>query len=440
MVLSGSVCSAEQAGLRKHGCSGNRHSTTRSNLLPGPEQRQKLGVHYVIESDCFPDATRRLAPALRSPSSDRRPVPMSAHTGKLLFDEGPIAVSRFAARLLGLQEAVFLQQLHYRLHMKMQDPKAYSSYYIDGRYWVRWTMEELHKEIPLGKSDDPFKRVIRRLRDLGVLLVERHSQNKWDHTNFYSISYEVLDALVAQSREPADSIGGDATDPSSDKNCTDEADIDESIGGDATDHYSKNSTKTSVKTTTTSKGTTTESQGNPHSVGELQWTVVPLAIRSQILRLIPPTLDQQRCIDLLAVRMSRDRTLPKEQRLSSPVKWFTKVIANPDFTAADFFAEERRQEQNRAAASISESKVTLESKSEQNVALRKREDVALAALALLDESALVEVSALAAAVCEYPNFAVQIAEAVSQRALPANHYAKKGVFKAMRKLALGVGA
>ena len=122
------------------------------------------------------------------------------------------------------------------------------------------------------------------------------------------------------------------------------------------------------------------------------------------------------------------------------MKWFTKVIANPDFTAADFFAEERRQEQNRAAASISESKVTLESKSEQNVALRKREDVALAALALLDESALVEVSALAAAVCEYPNFAVQIAEAVSQRALPANHYAKKGVFKAMRKLALGVGA
>ena len=357
---------------------------------------------------------------------------MSAHTGKLLFDEGPIAVSRFAARLLGLHEAVFLQQLHYRLHMKMQDPKAYASYYIDGRYWVRWKMQELHTEIPLGKSDDPFKRVIQRLRDLGVLLVERHSQNKWDHTNFYSIRYEVLDALVAQSQEPADSIGGDATDPSSDKNCTDEADIDESIGGDATDHYSKISTKTSTNTTT--KGTTTEGLGSPDGGGELQWTVVPASIRSQILGLIPQMHDQQRCIDLLAARISRDQTLPKEQRLSSPLKWFTKVIADPDFAAGDQYAEERLQEQNRVAASIAESKVTLESKLEQGIAVQRREEAALAKLALLDESTLLGVSNLAASVCEYPNFATQIAEAVSKRSLPANRHARKAVLRAIKKM------
>jgi len=365
---------------------------------------------------------------------------MSARAGKLLFDEGPIAVCRSAARLLGLPEAVFLQQLHYRLHTKMQDPKAYASYYIDGRFWVRWTMTELHKEIPLGKSDDPFKRVIRRLRDLGVLLVERHSQNKWNHTNFYSINYEALDALVAQIQEPVDSIGGDATDPPGEMTCTNEADVGESIGGIATDHYSKNSTKTSANTTTTTKGTTTESTIGLDGDGELQWTIVPNSIRSRILRLIPPEQNLQRFVDLLAARISLDQTLPSGQRLCSPVQWFRKVIADPDFAAADAFAEERRKGQNRAAASTAESKVTLDSKLEQGIAAQKREEAALATLASLNESTLLEVSALATSVCEYPNFAAQIREAISQRALPANRHAKKGVLKAIKRLALGFKA
>lgn len=119
------------------------------------------------------------------------------------------------------------------------------------------------------------------------------------------------------------------------------------------------------------------------------------------------------------------------------MQWFAKVIANPDFTAADVFAEGRRQEQDRATASTIESKVTLDLKSEQDIAAQRREKAALATLASLSESALFEVSALAASVCEYPNFAAQIAEAVSQRSLPANRHAKKGVLKAIKKLAPG---
>ncbi len=335
---------------------------------------------------------------------------MSAYSGKLLFDESPIAVSRSAARLFGLPEAAFLQQLHYRLHTKKQDPKAYASYFIDGRFWVRWSMEELQREIPLGRSDDPFKRVIRKLRDLRILMVEQLSESKWNKTNFYSIDYAVLEALVSR--------GQGTTDPTS---------------GDATDHYSKSSTKTSTNTTT--KGTTTERLGGSDGAGELLWTVVPTSIRSKILALIAHAPDQQRCVDLLAARISLDQTLPREQRLGSPVKWFTKVIADPDFTAGDQYAEERRREQTREAASTDETKATLESKAEQGISVQKREEAALAKLAMLDQDTLLEVSALAAAVCEYPNFATQIAEAVSVRALPANRYARKGVLKAIKKLA-----
>jgi hypothetical protein len=326
--------------------------------------------------------------------------PMSAYSGKVLFDESPIAVSRSAARLFGLPEAAFLQQLHYRLHIKKQDPKAYASYFIDGRFWVRWSMEELQREIPLGRSDDPFKRVIRKLRDLRILMVEQLSESKWNKTNFYSIDYAVLEALVSRGQGTTDPTGGDATDRSGEKPGTNEDDLDESIGGDATDHYSKSSTKTSTNTTT--KGTTTERLGGSDGAGELLWTVVPMSIRSKILGLIAHAPDQQRCVDLLAARISLDQTLPREQRLGSPVKWFTRVMADPDFSAGDQYAEERRREQTREAASIDETKATLESKAEQGISVQKREEAALAKLAMLDQDTLLEVSALAAAVCEYP--------------------------------------
>ena len=44
---------------------------------------------------------------------------------------------------------------------------------------------------------------------------------------------------------------------------------------------------------------------------------------------------------------------------------------------------------------------------------QEREEAALAKLALLDESTLLELSDLAASVCEYPNFATQISQAIS---------------------------
>ena len=348
----------------------------------------------------------------------------SYQSHKLLFDESPIAISPWAARTFGLAEAVFLQQLHYRLHMKSKDPETYARDFINDRYWVYWTMRDLHVEIPLGRSDDPYKRVIGKLRKLGILLVEKHRQASWNQTNFYSIDYGALDSLVQPSQEPTGPAGGGATDPSGEVTGPDEGGIAETSGGEATDHCSKNSTETSVKTTTTTNGTTTESPSSLESGRELQWTVIPSSIRSQLLRLIPAEQDQQRCLDLVAARILLDRKLPKEQQLSSPVRWFTTVIVNPDFTAADQYAEERRREQTRTAASIVEFKVTLDSKVEHGIAAQKREEAALATLASLSESTLLEVFALAASVCECPNFAAQIADAVSRRVLPPNRHAK----------------
>lgn len=108
----------------------------------------------------------------------------------LLFNDPPIAISPTLCRLISLQVAVFLQQVHYWLQHKASAPDRYRDDLIDGRYWVYWNYEQLQKAIPLGRSIEPHKRVIKELSSLGILLVEQHRASGWDRTNFYSIDYE----------------------------------------------------------------------------------------------------------------------------------------------------------------------------------------------------------------------------------------------------------
>lgn len=116
----------------------------------------------------------------------------------LLFDESPIAISPTLCRALGLPEAVFLQQLYFRLHQKHSNPRVYAKYRVDGMDWVYWTQKELVAEIPLGKSFGPHRRVIDRLSEMGILLVRQLKASDWDHTNHYSIDYLKLEEAISR--------------------------------------------------------------------------------------------------------------------------------------------------------------------------------------------------------------------------------------------------
>ncbi len=61
----------------------------------------------------------------------------------LLINEPPIGVSPTLMWVFGTGPAVFLQQLHYFLNVKRKDPDRYRDSFIDGRYWVHWTMPGL---------------------------------------------------------------------------------------------------------------------------------------------------------------------------------------------------------------------------------------------------------------------------------------------------------
>jgi len=169
----------------------------------------------------------------------------------LLYDEPPIAVSPTLCRLLGLPEAVFLQQLHFRLHQKSSDLRTYEKYMVDGRHWVYWTQQELLREIPLGRSTDPYKRIIKRLRDAGILLVRQLQASDWNHTNYFSIDYDAFERLIQTGKLAKSPIGGNATDRSGGKPPIDKQETRQSDGGNATDQCTDTTPEVSTETTTT---------------------------------------------------------------------------------------------------------------------------------------------------------------------------------------------
>tara|TARA_R110001592_G_scaffold91274_1_gene267351 strand:+ start:3928 stop:5037 length:1110 start_codon:yes stop_codon:yes gene_type:complete len=171
----------------------------------------------------------------------------------LLYDEPPIAISPTLCRMISLQAAVLLQQLHYWLQQKSAAPDRYKDHYINGRYWVHWTYEQLQKQIPLGKSIDPHKRLIKELSSLGVLLVEQHRASEWDRTNYYSIDYKCFDELVEKHQKEVESIrSGYASDRQ-----IEEAVIDDEVTNLSSRGVPAGFKETEISTETSSKITTT---------------------------------------------------------------------------------------------------------------------------------------------------------------------------------------
>jgi len=92
---------------------------------------------------------------------------------KLLLNEHPLIILPSLASAIGLNEAIFLQQLYYWLQK--------SSTLFDNKTWVYKTLKEWEKEFPFW-SNSTIKRTIGSLKKRGVLLVKKVSSN-----TFYSI-------------------------------------------------------------------------------------------------------------------------------------------------------------------------------------------------------------------------------------------------------------
>lgn len=119
------------------------------------------------------------------------------NSSKLLFNEEPIVINKLAAKVLGLNEAIVVQQIHYWLEINR---KAKKNFY-DGRTWTYNTYDEWQEENFDFWSTRTLKRIFTGLFDKGILLKGNYNTYKYDRTMWVSIDYNKLDEILAKYEE-----------------------------------------------------------------------------------------------------------------------------------------------------------------------------------------------------------------------------------------------
>lgn len=104
-----------------------------------------------------------------------------------LIDEPPLLVLPSLAVAIGLNEALFLNQLHYWLRR--------SDHHVEGRTWVYNTYDEWREQFPFW-SVMTIRRIVGNLEERGLVLsTTRFNAMKIDKTKWYAIDYDALNRL-----------------------------------------------------------------------------------------------------------------------------------------------------------------------------------------------------------------------------------------------------
>jgi hypothetical protein len=122
---------------------------------------------------------------------------------RLLIPSEPLVILPQLAKAIGLNEAIFLQQLHYWLEK--------SKHEHDGRRWVYNTYNEWQAQFPFW-SLKTLQRIAGTLVKRKLLIVHKFNDSNWDKTNWYSIDYEALSALDVDTDRLTSSRGTDCLD------------------------------------------------------------------------------------------------------------------------------------------------------------------------------------------------------------------------------------
>lgn len=123
-------------------------------------------------------------------------------THRTLIDEYPLLVLPSLAVAVGLNEAIFLQQLHYWLGANRDKP----SHFHKGRVWVKNSIQEwIETNFPFW-SDTTLRRTIGGLVKSGIVLKGDFNKDPYDHSLWYSINYEILASVFEMNEKTSDQI------------------------------------------------------------------------------------------------------------------------------------------------------------------------------------------------------------------------------------------
>lgn len=104
----------------------------------------------------------------------------------LLINDYPMMFSPLLAELVGLNEAIILQQLHYWL---LKAGKEYN-----GRLWVYNSISSWQTQFRFW-SESTIKRTFKNLEKQGLILTANFNKKNFDKTKWYSINYDKLQEL-----------------------------------------------------------------------------------------------------------------------------------------------------------------------------------------------------------------------------------------------------
>lgn len=119
---------------------------------------------------------------------------------KLLINEPPLQVLPSLAVAIGLNEAIFLQQLHYWLRI--------SNHVHDDRVWVYNTYDGWLEQFPFW-SVPTIRRVVTSLRNLSLIITtDKYNKLGFDNTLWYTVDYDALSALSVTPSDQSDHTVG----------------------------------------------------------------------------------------------------------------------------------------------------------------------------------------------------------------------------------------
>ena len=107
-------------------------------------------------------------------------------------------------KVYGLRTAIFISLIHDVCEVKKNEPDKYNYSHMDGRFWAQYTYKDLEKILHFGHRI--LADITKKLRDDGILLVEK-PETKWgDRTNWYAIDYDVLFEKVTNAKEVFENV------------------------------------------------------------------------------------------------------------------------------------------------------------------------------------------------------------------------------------------
>lgn len=113
-------------------------------------------------------------------------------SSKLLIQEPPLQVLPTLAQIIGLNEAIVLQQLHYHSE---RSPLIRRGPAPEPVRWVTRTLKEWSEEF-LWWSKRTIQRIFDRLLELDLIWSHQFGATRGDMTNSYSVRYDHVDKLT----------------------------------------------------------------------------------------------------------------------------------------------------------------------------------------------------------------------------------------------------